>query len=314
MPENQTASELVKQYALNLGFFACGIAKAASLDEQRPRLEEWLESGCHAGMDYMARNLEKRLDPRLLAPEVKTIVVVLQNYHPPNPLPVGSPYLVSGYAYGKDYHKIIKNKLRKLLQYINQTITPAHGRVFADSVPMLERTWAVKAGLGWLGKNTMLITPRHGSYFFIGELFLDIEFEYDQAYSASHCGSCRKCVDACPTGAIRNDGMLDARRCISYLTIEHREFIPEEFKGVYQQWIFGCDICQQVCPWNRFSVPHHEPGLTMIPELARMSKEGWENISEEDFNRIFAGSPIRRTGYRGLKRNISFLEQKIPEV
>ncbi|MDP2424139.1 MAG: tRNA epoxyqueuosine(34) reductase QueG [Bacteroidales bacterium] len=302
------ASSLIKEFAKNLGFQECGIAQAGALEDHREKLTNWLENGCHGEMHYMMNNVEKRLDPRRVVENARSVIAVLQNYYPQKSLSEDSPYLISRYAYGHDYHDVIKNKLRKLHQYINQQITPAAGRVFTDSAPVLERAWAIRAGLGWSGKNSMLLSRKNGSYFFIGELIIDLELEYDKPYSGNHCGNCRQCIDACPTKAISGNGIIDAKRCISYLTIEHTGSIPLEFEDTYSQWVFGCDICQQVCPWNRFSIPHLEPMFAMHDDIRSLGAVNWETLSEERFNELFSKSPLMRSKFKGVKKNVNFLK------
>lgn len=308
MMNSRTASGLIKKQALELGFFSCGITRAEFLSSHEPHLKKWLEADRQGEMAYMAGNLEKRLNPTKLVDGAKSVVVVLQNYFPEKPLPPESDCLISRYAYGTDYHFVIKEKLKKLQDFITQKISPHQSRIFTDSAPVLERAWAVKAGLGWIGKNSMLITPRNGSWFFIGELITDLELDYDQAYSGDYCGDCRRCIEACPTKAIGNDRMIDSPKCISYLTIEKKGPLPEELSNQYRQWIFGCDICQEVCPWNRFAIPHQEESFQMQEQLRHFKCEDWENLTEEDFSRLFNKSPVKRTKYAGIKRNVDFLK------
>lgn len=302
------ASELIKQQAFSLGFFACGIAKADFLKDHEPRLKKWLHNERHGEMAYMANHFNKRLDPSKLVEEARSVIVVLQNYYPEEPLPADSSYLISRYAYGTDYHFVIREKLRKLQEFIYQNISAHASRVFTDSAPVLERAWAIKAGLGWIGKNSMLITPRNGSYFFIGEIITDLELAYDKPSGGDYCGDCKRCIDACPTQAIGFDRMIDSRRCISYLTIEKKGELPEAFRGQYKQWIFGCDICQEVCPWNRFSVPHNEQAFKLVDVIREWEGRDWETLDKEGFNKTFRKSPLKRPKYEGIKRNIEYLK------
>lgn len=302
------ASELIKQQALSLGFFACGIVNAGFLKDQESRLKKWLNDQRHGEMAYMANHLNKRLNPSQLVEEARSVIVVLQNYYPEVSLPTDAGYLISRYAYGTDYHFVIKEKLKNLQEYIHQNISAHVSRVFTDSAPVLERAWAVKAGLGWIGKNSMLITPRNGSYFFIGEIITDLELVYDKPSGGDYCGDCTRCIDACPTQAIGFDRMIDSRRCISYLTIEKKGELPEAFKGQYKQWIFGCDICQETCPWNRFSVPHNEVAFKLADVIREWEGRDWENLNKEGFNKTFRKSPLKRPKYEGIKRNIEYLK------
>lgn len=300
-------SDRIKLFARELGFDACGIALACRLSDQESSYREWLGKHYHAGMYYLERNLDKRFDPCLLVEGAVSVIVVLQNYYPAYEMPSSSAYLVSRYAYGDDYHHVIRGKLKSMLHRINQEISPTTGRAFTDSAPVLERAWAVKAGLGWIGKNSMLITPRSGSYFFIGELITDLELAPDPPYGGTYCGDCTRCIKACPTGAIVDERTIDANKCISYLTIENKGEIPPDLKNQYRQWIFGCDICQLVCPWNCFSHPHIEKMLEANTKMMGLSKADWENMDEKTFHTIFARSAIKRAKYDGLMRNIRFL-------
>lgn len=307
--KKQQLTDLIKKKAHELGFSACGIAAATTLDDHRKALGNWLDEGNHGEMQYMANHFEKRLDPRLLSDGARSVIVVLKNYYPEKSLPPEQPYLISRYAYGTDYHFVIKEKLRQLQDYISVESGESQYRIFTDSAPVLERAWASRAGLGWIGKNSMLITPRKGSYFFIGEIVTSLELDYDQPYGGDYCGDCSRCIDACPTKAIRNDRMIDARRCISYLTIEKKGEIPEEFHQKYRQWIFGCDICQEVCPWNRFSSPHQEEQFIINEEVRNMTPEDWENLDKDNFNRFFKKSPLKRAKFEGVVRNINNLDK-----
>lgn len=298
---------MVKEIAQKLGFMACGISKAGFLEEEAPRLESWLNQNQHGQMGYMARNFDKRLDPTKLVPGAKSVVSLFYNYFPENtPVDVHAPK-ISRYAYGADYHHVIKDKLFTFMHHIQDQIGTVGGRVFVDSAPVLEKAWAAKSGLGWVGKNTNLIRKQNGSYFFIAELILDLELETDGMVT-DHCGSCTACLDACPTDAFVAPYKLDASKCISYFTIELKDAIPNEVKGQFDNWAFGCDICQEVCPWNRFAAPHEEPAFQPKPELMNMTKGDWNEVTEEVFNRLFEVSAVKRTGFDGLKRNLEFLK------
>lgn len=298
---------MVKEIAQKLGFMACGISKAGFLEEEAPRLESWLNQNQHGQMGYMARNFDKRLDPTKLVPGAKSVVSLLYNYFPENtPVDAHAPK-IARYAYGADYHHVIKDKLFTFMHHIQDQIRTVGGRVFVDSAPVLEKAWAAKSGLGWVGKNTNLIRKQNGSYFFIAELILDLELEADGTVT-DHCGSCTACLDACPTDAFVAPYKLDASKCISYFTIELKDAIPNEVKGQFDNWAFGCDICQEVCPWNRFAAPHEEPAFQPKPELMNMTKGDWNEVTEEVFNRLFEVSAVQRTGFDGLKRNLEFLK------
>lgn len=286
---------------------ACGISKADFLADEAPRLEQWLNQNHHGQMGYMERNFDKRLDPRKLVPGAKSVVSLLFNYFPENTPSDSDAPKIARYAYGQDYHRVIKDKLFEFMHEIQTQIGDVGGRVFVDSAPVMEKAWASKSGLGWVGKNTNLIRKQEGSYFFIAELILDISLEADGAVT-DHCGSCTACLDACPTNAFTAPYQLDASKCISYFTIELKDAIPEEVKGKFDQWAFGCDICQEVCPWNRFSTPHKEPAFNPNPELMGMAQNDWDEITEEVFNRLFEVSAVQRTGFSGLKRNLEFLK------
>ncbi|MCF8359400.1 MAG: tRNA epoxyqueuosine(34) reductase QueG [Prolixibacteraceae bacterium] len=300
-------SNSIKQKALSLGFSACGIARARRLDEEEARLKKYLELNYNGEMAYMANHFEKRLDPTLLVPGAKSVIVVLLNYYPEKVQQGDNIPVVSKYAYGKDYHEVVKGKLCELLKYINEEIAPANGRCFTDSAPVLERAWAVEAGLGWIGKNGLLLNKQLGSFFFIGELITDLDLDYDEPYKTEHCGTCTRCLDACPTGALVAPGVLDTRRCISYLTIEKKGAIPEEFKPLMQKRIFGCDICQDVCPWNRNIKPHNNKELNPHPGMLSLTGDDWKNMNESTFGYLFGNSAIQRAGFRKLKSNIKFV-------
>jgi len=307
MTTKEQLSAFIKQEAALLGFAACGIAPAARLDEDEIRLNDWLQKGFHAGMDYMQKHAALRVNPELLDENAKSVIVFLYNYYPSKMMDENSPYLISAYAYGQDYHEVIREKLNILTARLKQQIHEISIRGFVDSAPVLERAWATRAGLGWIGKNSMLISRRNGSYFFISELITDTELEYDHPMGGDYCGDCSRCMDACPTSAITDLRTVDANKCISYLTIENKGEIPKEFKGKYEKWIFGCDICQQVCPWNRYSSSHNEPAFEPLPGLMQFSKEDWAQMDNEQYIRIFKKSAVKRAKFAGLKRNIEFL-------
>jgi epoxyqueuosine reductase len=309
MAQNISAySELIKTEAKRLGFMFCGIAKAGFLEEEAPRLEAWLKAGMHGEMQYMENHFDKRLDPRLLVDGAKSVISLALNYYTEDKQVDPVAPKISKYAYGADYHFVIKDKLKQLLSFIQTQIGEVNGRAFVDSAPVLDKAWAKKAGLGWVGKNSNLINQRSGSFFFLAELIVDLELEYDIAPTADHCGTCTRCIDACPTEAIVGPYVVDGSRCISYLTIELKNELPHEFKGKTDDWMFGCDICQDVCPWNKFSVLHTEPAFNPHPELLGISKKDWEEITEETFQKVFKGSAVKRTKYAGLKRNIDFIK------
>ncbi len=301
-------SLLIKQKAKELGFFFCGISKADFLEKEAKRLENYLKQQYHGKMSYMENHFDKRLDPRLLVDNAKSVVSLLLNYYPKETQKGEDTPKIAKYAYGKDYHHVIKKKLKELYFFINKEIGEVGGRVFVDSAPVLDKAWAEKSGLGWVGKNGNLINPKHGSFFFIAELILDIELAYDGPIK-DYCGTCTRCIDACPTGAIVKPYVVDGSKCISYLTIELKdEIIPKEFKGKMENWIFGCDICQDVCPWNRFSKPTQEADFSPHENLLKMSKADWFDLTEEIFQELFKKSAVKRTKYKGLKRNIDFLK------
>ena len=285
---------------------SCGIAKAGFLEQEAPRLEAWLNKNHNGQMSYMENHFDKRLDPTKLVDDSKSVVSLLLNYYPENNQ-VLDTYKISKYAYGTDYHSVIKDKLNELLFAIQSKIGDVSGRAFVDSAPILDKAWAAKSGLGWIGKNSNLITQKVGSFYFIAELVIDLELEYDQA-TTDHCGTCTACIDACPTQAIVSPYVVDGSKCISYFTIELKETIPMEMKGKFDDWAFGCDVCQDVCPWNKFSKAHNEPLFNAKPELLSMSKKDWEEITEDTFKKVFKDSPLKRTKFQGIKRNIDFLK------
>lgn len=288
---------------------SCGISKADFLEAEAPRLEQWLNQNHHGKMGYMANHFDKRLDPRVLVPGAKSVVSLLLNYHTEKVQTDQTAPKISTYAYGQDYHLVIKDKLKQLMTFIHQEIGEVGGRVFVDSAPVMDKAWAAKSGLGWMGKNTNLISKKVGSFFFIAELIIDLELEYDLPV-ADHCGSCTACIDACPTEALIAPYQIDGSKCISYLTIELKEAIPEEFQTKMEQWVFGCDVCQSVCPWNRFATPHTEPKLDPHPDLLDLTQKDWEEMTEEVFGKLFQKSAVKRAKYEGLQRNISFLSAK----
>ncbi|AKA35542.1 tRNA epoxyqueuosine(34) reductase QueG [Flagellimonas lutaonensis] len=305
MDKVQKHTTLIKTEAKRLGFLSCGISKAGFLEQEAPRLEKWLDDSMHGEMQYMENHFDKRLDPTKLVPGAKSVISFLLNYFPKETQKENT-FKVSKYAYGTDYHFVIKHKLKSLLNFIREEIGEVHGRAFVDSAPVLDKAWATKSGLGWMGKHSNLLTKEVGSFYFIAELIVDLELEYDSAVT-DHCGTCTACIDACPTEAIVEPYVVDGSKCISYLTIELKNEIPSEFQGKMEDWIFGCDVCQDVCPWNRFSKPHREPLFDPHPELLSMTKNDWEEITEDVFKRIFKKSAVKRTKFAGLKRNIDFL-------
>ena len=299
-------SESIKSKAKALGFLSCGISKADFLEEEASRLEKWLNQNHHGEMAYMANHFDKRLDPRVLVPGAKSVVSLLLNYHTEEKQTDIEAPKIASYAFGEDYHNVIKNKLKQLMSFIHQEIGEVQGRVFVDSAPVMDKAWAAKSGLGWIGKNTNLISKKAGSFFFIAELILDLELEHDLP-ATDHCGSCTACIDACPTDALLAPYQIDGSKCISYVTIELKNEIPTDFQGKMDNWAFGCDVCQTVCPWNRFATPHSEPAFNPRAELLSLSKNEWEEMTQEVFSVIFKNSAIKRTKYEGLKRNIKFL-------
>lgn len=306
MSNKELYATSIKAEAKRLGFLSCGISKAEFLEEEAPRLESWLHNNMHGNMHYMENHFDKRLDPTLLVEGSKSVISLTYNYYTDAVQQDSNAPKISKYAYGLDYHYIIKDKLKQLMEYIKEEIGDVHGRAFVDSAPIMEKAWAKKSGLGWIGKHSNLITQKVGSYYFIAELIIDLDLEVDHAVT-DHCGSCTACIDACPTQAITEPYKVDGSKCISYFTIELKENIPNDMKGQFDQWMFGCDVCQEVCPWNRFSKNHSEPLFSPKPELLSMSKKDWEEITQETFNKVFKKSAVKRTKYSGLKRNIRFL-------
>ena len=306
MTIKSTHTNLIKTEAKRLGFLSCGISKAEFLKEEAPRLEKWLQNNMHGEMSYMENHFDKRLDPTLLVPNSKSVISLLLNYFPSetqNP----DNYKISKYAYGSDYHVVIKDKLKQLLEFIYQEIGDIHGRAFVDSAPVLDKAWAAKSGLGWMGKHSNLLTKQVGSFYFIAELIVDLDLVYDTPVT-DHCGACTACIDACPTQAIVAPYVVDGSKCISYFTIELKNEIPTSVRGQFDDWIFGCDVCQDVCPWNRFSKSHKEPLFNPNPELLSMSKKDWDEITESVFQNVFKNSAVKRTKFSGIQRNINFLK------
>lgn len=300
-------SVFIKKEAKRLGFDFCGISKAEFLTEEAPRLEKWLKENKHGEMKYMENYFDKRLDPRLLVDGARSVISLLYNYYPEQTQVTDAPK-ISKYAYGKDYHEVIKDKLNEFLFSLKQEIGNVSGRAFVDSAPVMDKVWAAKSGLGWVGKNSNLINKQQGSFFFIAELIIDVELEYDGPIK-DYCGTCTKCIDACPTEAIVAPYVVDGSKCISYLTIELKENIPTEFKDKMDNWAFGCDVCQDVCPWNSFSMPHNQAQFKNTNGLLNYTESEWNDITEETFNFIFKNSAVKRTKYKGLKRNLMFLKK-----
>lgn len=297
---------IIKQEAKRLGFDFCGISKAEFLADEAPRLEQWLRQGMHGNMEYMENHFDKRLDPRLLVDGARSVISLLYNYYPEQRQNPEAPKL-SKYAYGFDYHEVIKDKLKEFLNTLKEQIGDVNGRAFVDSAPVLDKAWAKRSGLGWIGKNANLINKQRGSFFFIAELIIDLDLEYDGPM-ADYCGTCTRCIDACPTQAIVEPFVVDGSKCISYFTIELKDAIPEDFRNRFDNWVFGCDVCQDVCPWNRFSVPHQEPQFINQTGLLHYSTQEWDDMTEEVFAKVFKNSAVKRTKYKGLKRNLKFLK------
>lgn len=306
MNPKSSYTKLIKEEAKRLGFLSCGISKATFLEEEAPRLEKWLNQNMHGKMSYMENHFDKRLNPTKLVEDSKSVISLLLNYYPATKQNKNAPK-ISKYAYGTDYHFVIKDKLKSLLAFIQEEIGDVHGRAFVDSAPVLDKAWAAKSGLGWIGKNSNLITQKVGSFYFIAELIVDLDLEYDTP-TTDHCGTCTACIDACPTQAIAEPYVVDGSKCISYFTIELKDELPSSYKNKFDNWMFGCDVCQDVCPWNRFSKPHNEPLFNPHPDLLSMTKKDWEEITQDVFSNIFKKSAVKRTKFLGLKRNINFLK------
>ncbi len=306
----QKHTDFVKKTANALGFSYCGIAKAGFLEEEAPKLEQWLKNGYQGKMGYLENHFDKRLDPQKLVPGSKSIISLIYNYFPPKDLTDGDSFKIAKYAYGKDYHFVIKDKLKTFFELMKEEVSQEiEGRVFVDSAPVHERAWAAKAGLGWIGKNSLLLNKSMGSFFFLAEIICDVELIADGPVK-DYCGTCTRCIDACPTDAIAQPYVVDANKCISYLTIELKDELPSGFEDKMEDWIFGCDICQDVCPWNRFSYPHQETAFLPHEQLEKVSKRDWEELTEETFRVIFKNSAVKRTKFKGLKRNISYSTSK----
>jgi epoxyqueuosine reductase len=302
-------TENIKSWCYQLGFEYCGIAKAVPLDNEAFKLESWLNKGFQGKMQYMENHFDLRINPQKLVPGAKSVITLLINYYPENHR-VNEDLKISKYAYGSDYHTIIKNKLKVLLQNIKENIGEVNGRGFVDSAPVLERSWAVRSGLGWVGKNGNLINKQSGSFFFIATLIVDLELHYDDAFAKDYCGSCTRCIDSCPTDAIMENKVIDGSKCISYFTIELKDaLLPDEMKNKFSNWMFGCDVCQDVCPWNRFSKPTKEEGFSPLPQILNFTKQQWEEVTEETFKEVFRNSPLKRSKFEGIKRNLKFLQQ-----
>jgi epoxyqueuosine reductase len=309
MNKRQDHSNLIKSLAKELGFSFCGISKAEFLKEEAPRLEEWLKRSYQGKMSYLENHFDKRLDPTLLVSGAKSVVSLLYNYYPKKDLTAESELKIAKYAYGEDYHFVVKEKLKEFLDRITDSVGEINGRAFVDSAPVMERAWAQRSGLGWIGKNSLLLNKQAGSFFFLAELIIDLELEYDNP-TKDYCGTCTACIDACPTDAITEPYVVDGSKCISYFTIELREQIPQEVKGKFENWIFGCDICQDVCPWNRFASPNEEARFQPSAELKSMTRADWQDVTEDVFKKLFSNSAVKRAKLEGLKRNISFVTEK----
>ena len=301
----RTHTNLIKSKAAELGFSFCGISKAEFLDKEAPLLEEWLRRGYQGKMSYLENHFDKRLDPSLLVPGARSVISLVYNYFPEKDLAKEGGLKIAKYAYGEDYHFVVKDKLKLLLEQIRIEAGDVAGRAFVDSAPVMERAWAQRSGVGWVGKNSLLLNRERGSFFFLAELIIDLDLEYDSP-TKDFCGTCSACMDACPTEAIAEPYVVNASKCISYFTIELKEEIPIEVKGKFENWIFGCDICQDVCPWNSFSTPHHEERFEPNPDLEAMTRQDWMEITEDVFQKLFPTSAVRRTKFSGLKRNILF--------
>ena len=301
-------TQIIKSIATQLGFDFCGIALAQPLDDDARRLETWLNKGMNGTMSYMANHFDMRVNPSLLVPGAKSVITLLFNYFPDEVL--NNEYKISKYAYGEDYHDVIRKKLHEFFFMIKEKIGDINGRGFVDSAPVLERTWAQRSGLGWIGKNGNLINKKQGSFFFIASLIIDLELNYDNAYAKDYCGTCTSCIDNCPTEAILPDKVVDGSKCVSYFTIELKDaLIPDNMNGKFDNWLFGCDVCQDVCPWNRFSKPNQEESFKPLPEIINFSSKDWEELTEEKFKIIFNNSPIKRAKFSGIKRNLQFIKK-----
>jgi epoxyqueuosine reductase len=306
--DHRTHSVYIKNLAASLGFNFCGIAKATFLSDDAKRLEKWLSRGMHGSMQYMEKHFDLRTDPSRLVPGAKSVITLLLNYFPETTQPVGVPR-ISKYAYGEDYHDVIRQKINTFYERLKERLGDIHGRGFVDSAPVLERAWAQRTGLGWIGKNGNLVTKEQGSYFFIATLIIDVELDYDDPFVKDYCGTCTKCIDSCPTDAILPDKVVDGSKCISYFTIELKDaLIPDNMKGRFDNWMFGCDICQDVCPWNRFSKPNSELKFSPLPQVLNFTTADWEELTEEGFKKIFKNSPVKRTKFAGIRRNLKFIQ------
>lgn len=304
-----TNTTFIKRTALQLGFEHCGIAKAVKLDDDARRLERWLQQGMHGSMHYMEKYFDIRIDPTKLVPGAKSVITLLKNYFPEKEQQTDGPK-ISKYAYGKDYHEVIKKQLNDFLLLIKNKVGDIQGRGFVDAAPVLERSWAQRSGIGWIGKNGNLITKQNGSFFFIATLITDLELEYDDPFVKDYCGTCTRCIDACPTDAILPEKVIDGSKCISYFTIELKEMlIPDAMKGKFDNWLFGCDTCQDVCPWNRFSATTTEKNFAPLPVILNFSTKEWKEMTEEEFKKIFKESPIKRAKFSGIQRNLKFISK-----
>lgn len=304
MQSTTKRTHFIKSVASRLGFTYCGISKARFLEEEANHLDEWLRRGYQGRMTYMENYHDMRLDPAKLVPGAKSVISLIFNYYPNTDLARDGEFKIAKYAYGEDYHFVVKDKLKQLLSEIRDTVGDINGRAFVDSAPVMERAWAAQGGIGWVGKNSLLLNQTMGSFFFLAELIIDLELEYDGPVG-DYCGTCTACMDACPTDAITAPYVVDGSKCISYFTIELKEEIPKDYQGRFQDWIFGCDICQDVCPWNRFARPTREPRFEASPELTNMTRQEWIEITRETFERVFKKSPLKRTKFEGLKRNVN---------
>jgi len=301
-------TKCIKDWCSKLGFDYCGIAKAVKLDDDARRLEAWLTAGMHGSMQYMENYFDLRIDPAKIVPGAKSVITLLLNYYP-SQTQINTAPKIAKYAYGQDYHEVIRAKLKELLSMIREEIGEINGRGFVDSAPVLERSWATRSGLGWIGKNGNLLNKQSGSFFFIATLIVDLELEYDDPYAKDYCGSCRRCIEACPTDAILENKVVDGSKCISYFTIELKDaLLPDAMKDKFANWMFGCDVCQDVCPWNSFSKPHNEKQFTPLSQVLNFSTHDWEELTEESFKHIFKNSPLKRRKFEGIKRNLKFIQ------